>query len=69
MLPTGKPKPIPTVQYRFGDESETAKAKREARLAKVKTEALRAWRGYKKFAWTHDKLKPVFQDFQDPFCG
>ncbi|KAK1766456.1 putative glycoside hydrolase [Phialemonium atrogriseum] len=69
MLPTGKPKPIPTVQYRFGDESETAKVKRESRLAKVKNEALRAWRGYKKFAWTHDELKPVSQDFRDPFCG
>ncbi|KAL2128816.1 hypothetical protein VTI74DRAFT_8609 [Chaetomium olivicolor] len=68
-LPTGAPKPIPSVQFSFGKESPAAKEKREARLAKVKAEAQRAWSGYKKYAWTHDELKPVSKRSKDPFCG
>ncbi|KAL1884134.1 hypothetical protein VTK73DRAFT_6803 [Phialemonium thermophilum] len=69
MLPTGKPKPMPPIQHRFGEESEATKAKRESRLAKVKAEAQRAWSGYKEYAWTHDEVKPVTKQFRDPFCG
>jgi len=69
MLPTGKPKPIPAVQFAFGEESPATKEKRELRLAKVKTEAQRAWAGYKKYAWTHDEVKPVTKQAKDPFCG
>ncbi|KAK4176474.1 family 47 putative glycoside hydrolase [Triangularia setosa] len=68
-LPTGKPKPIPTIQAKFGPESPEAKEKREFRLAKVKAEAQRAWTGYKIYAWTHDELRPVSKDSKDPFCG
>ncbi|KAK4461088.1 glycosyl hydrolase family 47-domain-containing protein [Cladorrhinum samala] len=68
-LPTGKPKPIPTIQFAFGQESPAAKEKREDRLAKVKAEAERAWKGYKKYAWTHDELRPVSKESKDPFCG
>jgi mannosyl-oligosaccharide alpha-1,2-mannosidase len=68
-LPTGKPKAIPSVQYRFGAESEAAKQTREIRLAKVKAEAKRAWTGYKQYAWTHDEVKPVSKQPRDPFCG
>ncbi|KAK4154304.1 glycosyl hydrolase family 47-domain-containing protein [Chaetomidium leptoderma] len=69
MLPTGKPKSIPAVQFAFGEESPAAKEKRELRLAKVKVEAQRAWSGYKEFAWTHDELMPVSNKSKDPFCG
>ncbi|KAK3904682.1 glycosyl hydrolase family 47-domain-containing protein [Staphylotrichum tortipilum] len=69
MLPTGAPKPIPLVQFAFGQESPAAKEKRELRLAKVKAEAQRAWSGYKKYAWTHDELMPVSNRSKDPFCG
>ena len=69
MLPTGKPKPIPAVQFAFGEESPATKEKRELRLAKVKREAQRAWSGYKKYAWTHDEVKPVTKQANDPFCG
>ncbi|KAK4237571.1 glycoside hydrolase [Achaetomium macrosporum] len=68
-LPTGKPKPMPSVQFAFGEESPAAKEKRERRLAKVKAEAQRAWSGYKEYAWTHDELKPVSKKTNDPFCG
>ncbi|KAK4224561.1 family 47 putative glycoside hydrolase [Podospora fimiseda] len=69
LLPTGKPKPIPTIQFAFGQESPAAKEKRELRLAKVKAETLRAWKGYKTYAWTHDELRPVSKLAKDPFCG
>ncbi|KAK1783340.1 glycosyl hydrolase family 47-domain-containing protein [Copromyces sp. CBS 386.78] len=68
-LPTGKPKPIPTVQFNFGEESPEAKEKRLARLSKVREEAQRAWSGYKKYAWGHDELTPVTKKSKDPFCG
>ncbi|KAK8123372.1 glycoside hydrolase family 47 protein [Apiospora kogelbergensis] len=68
-LPTGNPKPIPRVQHVFPPESEEAKAKRLARLAKVKGEMERAWGGYKKYAWMHDELSPITKKFRDPFCG
>jgi len=69
LLPTGKPKAIPRIQFQFEKESETDKAKREGRLAKIKAEAERAWLGYKKYAWTHDEVKPISKEFRDPFCG
>ncbi|KAK3305835.1 glycoside hydrolase family 47 protein [Chaetomium strumarium] len=69
VLPTGKPKAMPSVQFAFGAESPAAKEKRERRLAKVRAEAQRAWSGYKKYAWTHDELKPVSKKTNDPFCG
>ncbi|KAK8109226.1 class I alpha-mannosidase 1a [Apiospora sp. TS-2023a] len=68
-LPTGKPKAIPRVQHAFGPESEEAKAKRLGRLAGVKAEMVRAWGGYKKYAWMHDELSPISKAFRDPFCG
>ena len=68
-LPTGKPKPIPSVQHRFGPESPEQREKRETRLQKVKAEAEHAWLGYKKYAWMHDEVKPVSKAARDPFCG
>ncbi|KAK3376790.1 glycosyl hydrolase family 47-domain-containing protein [Lasiosphaeria ovina] len=69
LLPTGSPKPIHSVQFAFTEELPAAREKRELRLAKVKSEATRAWSGYKKFAWTHDELMPVSKGAKDPFCG
>ncbi|KAK4250044.1 glycoside hydrolase [Corynascus novoguineensis] len=68
-LPTGKPKPIPSVQFSFAEESPAAREKRQQRLAKIKAEAQHAWAGYKKYAWTHDELTPVTKRAKDPFCG
>jgi mannosyl-oligosaccharide alpha-1,2-mannosidase len=69
MLPTGKPNPIPSIQFAFGKESPEAQEKRELRLSKVRAEAQRAWFGYKTYAWTHDELTPVTKRSKDPFCG
>ncbi|KAK4100391.1 glycoside hydrolase family 47 protein [Parathielavia hyrcaniae] len=69
LLPTGKPKPIPAVQFAFGEETPEAKQKREVRLAKIRDETRHAWSGYKQYAWTHDELTPVTKKAKDPFCG
>lgn len=68
-LPTGKPKPIPAVQYEFAKESTEAREKRLDRLAKVKAEMVRGWNGYMTYARGHDELSPVSKTFRDPFCG
>lgn len=68
-LPTGKPKSIPTIQYDFERESAEAKEKRLDRLAKVKAEMVRGWKGYMTYAKGHDELSPVSKKFRDPFCG
>ncbi|KAK0649381.1 glycosyl hydrolase family 47-domain-containing protein [Cercophora newfieldiana] len=69
MLPTGKPKPIPKVQFEFAPESPAAKEKREVRLGKIKAETKKAWTGYKQYAWGHDEVRPVSMVPHDPFCG
>ncbi|EON98016.1 putative glycoside hydrolase family 47 protein [Phaeoacremonium minimum UCRPA7] len=68
-LPTGKPKPIPSVQYKFAEESSVAKEKRETRLAQVKAAMKRAWSGYWTYAKGHDELMPITKIARDPFCG
>lgn len=69
LLPTGAPKPIPKIQFDFPPEPPAAKATREARLAEIKAEMVRAWSGYRAHAWMHDELSPVTRSFRDPFCG
>lgn len=68
-LPAGKPQAIPAIQFAFAEESPTDKEIRLERLAKIKTEAQRAWSGYREYAWTHDELRPVSKKAKDPFCG
>ncbi|OAA73590.1 class I alpha-mannosidase [Cordyceps fumosorosea ARSEF 2679] len=68
-VPTGKPKPIPQIQYNFKVESAADKAKREARLSKVKASISKSWNSYRKHAWMHDELRPISGSFKDPFCG
>lgn len=68
-LPTGKPVTIPTVQHAFTKESPEAQEKRLGRLAKVKAEMVRGWKGYMTHAKGHDELRPVSMKFRDPFCG
>ena len=69
LLPSGKPSPIPKIQFAFPPETQEQKQKRETRQAEVKAEMKRAWGGYKEFAWMHDELTPVSQFYKDPFCG
>ncbi|KAF2851215.1 glycoside hydrolase family 47 protein [Plenodomus tracheiphilus IPT5] len=67
-LPTGKPKPIPKIQFDFKPESAAAKTDRLAKLAMIKAVAKKSWDGYKQFAWLHDELKPMSGTYRDPFA-
>ncbi|TQS33487.1 hypothetical protein Golomagni_06166, partial [Golovinomyces magnicellulatus] len=68
-LPTAKPKAIPKIQFDFAPESEKSKSVRTERLAAVKKELQRSWKGYKDYGWMHDEVKPQSGGFKDPFCG
>ncbi|KPM40887.1 hypothetical protein AK830_g5659 [Neonectria ditissima] len=68
-IPSGTPKKIPKIQFDFGTESDKAKTTRIMRLGRVKAELERAWSGYRKYAWMHDELSPLSNQFRDPFCG
>lgn len=68
-LPTGTPPKIPRIQHVFGAEAPDIKAKRVERQKRVQKEIQRAWSGYKKYAWMHDELSPISNQYRDPFCG
>jgi len=69
-LPTGKPKPIPTIQHQFAPElnsSRTVEIKR--RRDAVQKSFDRAWEGYKNHAWMKDELAPISGSSRNPFGG
>lgn len=68
-LPTGRSARIPRVQAHFPRETAPDKRAREEKLARIKDVFLKHWRGYKRYAWEHDELKPVSGGFKDPFAG
>lgn len=67
-LPTGKPKPVPKIQFPFKPESEATKVDRLAKLDIIRGVAKKSWDNYKQFAWLHDELKPESGTFRDPFA-
>lgn len=67
-LPSGKPKPIPKIQFKFQPEDEATKADRLEKLDLIRDVAKKTWDGYKKYAWLHDELKPQSGTFSDPFA-
>jgi mannosyl-oligosaccharide alpha-1,2-mannosidase len=68
-LPTGKPKKIPAVQFKFSVENPEAKADRERKLEVIKDHFLHAWKGYKDHAWGSDELRPVSGGSKNTFNG
>ncbi|EEP80008.1 hypothetical protein UREG_04850 [Uncinocarpus reesii 1704] len=68
-LPTGTPKPIPPIQFQFGDEDPKSKALREQRRESVRAAFLHTWEGYKTRAWGHDEVGPVHGDARSTFGG
>ena len=68
-LPTGRPKQIPTIQHKFKAQSGDEKRRNEERLETVRKAFLHSWKGYEEFAWGHDEISPVSQDYKDPFNG
>ncbi|OAA69090.1 glycosyl hydrolase family 47 protein [Cordyceps fumosorosea ARSEF 2679] len=68
-LPTQGTKPLPAVQFKFGDETEDDKKTRLGRREAVKTTFQRCWASYIDQAWLHDELKPVSGGSKDTFGG
>jgi len=68
-IPTGTPKPIPKIQFKFGKETAAEKAAREDKLNRVKAATKHAWDGYRKFAFGRDEVRPVSGGYRNPFNG
>jgi mannosyl-oligosaccharide alpha-1,2-mannosidase len=68
-LPTGKPHPLPRVQYAFSSDTSSQRAKREARRVAVREEFDRSWKSYQKLAWAQDELLPVTGEGSAAFGG
>jgi mannosyl-oligosaccharide alpha-1,2-mannosidase len=68
-LPTGVPKPMPRIQYSFGEEERGAKMKRQLRQATISDAFKHAWSGYSEYAMLHDELAPVTGQVKNPFNG
>jgi mannosyl-oligosaccharide alpha-1,2-mannosidase len=58
-LPTGTAVPIPSIQHKFGVETENHREERLKKQAAVKEAFTHSWDGYKKHAWAQDEIKPV----------
>ena len=68
-LPTGRPKAIPQIQYKFTAESASDKAAREDKKEIIKKAFSFSWDGYRSKAWKQDELSPVSGKHRNPFCG
>ena len=68
-LPTGTPKTIPHIQYKFTTESATDKTAREDKREIIKKAFVFSWDGYRSKAWKQDELSPVSGKHRNPFCG
>ena len=68
-LPTGEPKALPQIQFKFGKEDSSAKTIREARKEEVKKQFLKCWKNYRENAWMHDEMRPISGDVSDHFGG
>ncbi|KAJ5203219.1 hypothetical protein N7449_005298 [Penicillium cf. viridicatum] len=68
-LPKEQSKTIPKLQGKFKDESSSDKQERLQRLSTIKAEFVHAWKGYKEIAMGHDEVKPLSNEFEDPFNG
>ena len=70
-LPSGRPKDLPPIQYKFGpDDWSRARAKtRETRRQQVKALFYKNWDSYRKYAWKKDALLPLSSKGRDQFSG
>jgi mannosyl-oligosaccharide alpha-1,2-mannosidase len=68
-LPKGDPRSLPSIQFKFPEESSAQKALREKRRVAVRNEFKRSWESYTKFAWTMDELLPIKGQGLETFGG
>lgn len=68
-LPTGQGKPLPRVQFAFGQESQEAARVRQSRLNEVRRIFQEDWKNYREFAWGKDALLPISGGSRAQFSG
>ncbi|KAF5027454.1 hypothetical protein F66182_444 [Fusarium sp. NRRL 66182] len=68
-VPTGTAPSINRIQFDFQPEDVQTSTTRLERLNRVKAEIVRAWSGYRKYAFMHDELTPASMKHRDTFCG
>lgn len=68
-LPTGKPLPLPKIQFDFTKEKDIEKSLRETRRAEVKKAFERSWKAYTEHAWMQDEVEPISGGFKNGFGG
>jgi mannosyl-oligosaccharide alpha-1,2-mannosidase len=68
-LPSGDPKALPRIQYKFGSESSSIKKDRLRKQTAVREAFKHAWFGYKNHSLPHDELMPISGGVGDPFNG
>lgn len=68
-LPTGHPKEMPQIQHKFGKPSKDDKQKNAERREAIRKALAHSWKGYRDYAWGHDEISPVSQDYKNPFNG
>src|SRR5215212_9046393 len=49
----------------FAAPQRAGRVDRRASAARVRAEFLHAWRGYERYAWGHDELKPLSKTARD----
>jgi mannosyl-oligosaccharide alpha-1,2-mannosidase len=68
-LPTGAPKALPPIQFKFEKEDATAKNIRETRREEVRKQFHKCWKNYRQYAWMHDEIRPISGEVSDHFGG
>ena len=68
-LPTGEPKPIPRIQYEFGPEFVSNRRERLKRRNAIREAFQHSWKGYHRYAWMHDEVRPISGGYRDHFGG
>src|SRR5919107_1535617 len=54
-----------TPSLSFASTQRAGRVDRRALAARVRAEFLHAWRGYERYAWGHDELKPLSKAARD----
>ena len=49
------------------EQSWRGKTRENSKQAKIREAFQHAWRGYKRYAWGHDMLKPISKSYEDWF--
>ncbi|MDQ6652872.1 MAG: glycoside hydrolase family 47 protein, partial [Acidobacteriota bacterium] len=52
-------------QLQLAQAAKAPPLNKQKLAAEVRSEFLHAWRGYKKYAWGHDDLKPLSKSYHD----